>query len=93
MQNKPGVQYAGLALSGALAGLAGVFLSMGYVSFFVRDMTAGRGFIALAAVFLGGLPPGASSSPPSASARRKPWPYSSARSTCRPSWFRRSRTP
>ncbi|MEV0221799.1 ABC transporter permease [Streptomyces sp. NPDC050704] len=51
------VQYAGLALSGALAGLAGVFLSMGYVSFFVRDMTAGRGFIALAAVFLGALRP------------------------------------
>jgi simple sugar transport system permease protein len=51
------VQYTGLALSGALAGLAGVFLSMGYVSFFVRDMTAGRGFIALAAVFLGGLRP------------------------------------
>ncbi|GAB2832117.1 ABC transporter permease [Lentzea nigeriaca] len=51
------VQCLGLALSGALAGLAGVFLSMGYVSFFVRDMTAGRGFIALAAVFLGGLRP------------------------------------
>jgi simple sugar transport system permease protein len=51
------VQYLGLCLSGALAGLAGVFLSMGYVSFFVRDMTAGRGFIALAAVFLGGLRP------------------------------------
>lgn len=51
------VQYLALALSGALAGLAGVFLSMGYVSFFVRDMTAGRGFIALAAVFLGGLRP------------------------------------
>ncbi|WP_128376243.1 ABC transporter permease [Streptomyces cavernae] len=51
------VQYTGLALSGALAGAAGVFLSMGYVSFFVRDMTAGRGFIALAAVFLGGLRP------------------------------------
>lgn len=30
---------------------------MGYVSFFVRDMTAGRGFIALAAVFLGSLRP------------------------------------
>lgn len=51
------VQYLTLALSGVLAGLAGVFLSMGYVSFFVRDMTAGRGFIALAAVFLGGLRP------------------------------------
>jgi ABC-type uncharacterized transport system permease subunit len=51
------VQYLGLALSGALTGLAGVFLSMGYVSFFVRDMTAGRGYVALAVVFLGGLRP------------------------------------
>jgi ABC-type uncharacterized transport system permease subunit len=51
------VRYLTLTLSGALAGLAGVFLSMGYVSFFVRDMTAGRGYIALAAVFLGGLRP------------------------------------
>jgi simple sugar transport system permease protein len=51
------VQYSGLALSGALAGLGGVFLSMAAVSFFVRDMTAGRGFIALAAVYLGGTRP------------------------------------
>lgn len=51
------VKYATLALSGALAGLGGVFLSMSAVSFFVRDMTAGRGFIALAAVFLGGVRP------------------------------------
>lgn len=50
------VQYGALALSGALAG-GGVFLSMGAVSFFVNDMTAGRGFIALAAVFLGGIRP------------------------------------
>jgi simple sugar transport system permease protein len=51
------VQYAALAVSGALAGMGGVFLSMGAVSFFVRDMTAGRGYIALAAVFLGGVRP------------------------------------
>ncbi len=51
------IQYPALALSGALAGLGGVFLSMGAVSFFVRDMTAGRGFIALAAVYLGGVRP------------------------------------
>ena len=43
--------------SGALAGCGGVFLSMGAVSFFLRDMTAGRGYIALAAVFLGGVRP------------------------------------
>ncbi|PJF47895.1 MAG: ABC transporter permease [Chloroflexi bacterium] len=50
-------QYLALALSGALAALGGVYLSMGYVKFFARDMTAGRGFIALAAIFLGGKTP------------------------------------
>ncbi|AEX85868.1 ABC transporter permease [Marinitoga sp. 1135] len=47
-------QYTALVISGLLASLAGVFLSMGYVSWFARDMTAGRGFIALAAQALGG---------------------------------------
>ncbi len=50
-------QYLALALSGLLAALGGVYLSMGYVKFFARDMTAGRGFIALAAIFLGGKTP------------------------------------
>jgi ABC-type uncharacterized transport system permease subunit len=47
------VQYAALMLSGLLAGLGGVYLSMGYLTLFQADMTAGRGFLALAAVFLG----------------------------------------
>lgn len=51
------VQYTAMAVSGALAGCGGVFLSMGAVSFFLRDMTAGRGYIALAAIFLGGVRP------------------------------------
>jgi simple sugar transport system permease protein len=37
--------------------LGGLYLSMGYVSWFSRDMTAGRGFIAIAAAFLGGNSP------------------------------------
>jgi len=50
-------QYLALGLSGLLAGLGGIYLSMGYVKFFARDMTAGRGFIALAAIYLGGKTP------------------------------------
>ncbi|HCZ06282.1 MAG: ral nucleoside transport system permease protein [Thermotogota bacterium] len=48
------VRYIALVLSGLMAGFGGVFLSMGYVSWFARDMTSGRGFIALAAQALGG---------------------------------------
>lgn len=47
------VQFIALAISGILAGMGGVHLSMGYVSWFSRDMTSGRGFIALAAEALG----------------------------------------
>ncbi len=51
------VQYSVVILCGAACGVAGAFLSMGYVSSFLRDMTAGRGFIAVAAIFLGGMRP------------------------------------
>lgn len=47
------VQFIALAISGALAGMGGTHLSMGYVSWFSRNMTSGRGFIALAAEALG----------------------------------------
>lgn len=48
----------GLVLSGALAALGGVQLAMFNYIGFTRDMTAGRGFIALGAVLLGARRPG-----------------------------------
>lgn len=40
-------------ISGVLASMGGVFMSMGYISTFTRDMIAGRGFIGIAAESLG----------------------------------------
>ncbi|NMB61139.1 MAG: ABC transporter permease [Chloroflexi bacterium] len=51
------VKFTSLLISGFLASLGGLNLSMAYLSSFQRDMTAGRGFIALAAVYLGGRKP------------------------------------
>ena len=47
------MRYLAYILSGVLAGIGGAYMSMGYVSWFARDMTSGRGFIALAASAMG----------------------------------------
>lgn len=51
------VQYIALVLSGIFASMGGFFLSGGYMKNFTTGMSAGRGFIALAASSMGGNTP------------------------------------
>jgi ABC-type uncharacterized transport system permease subunit len=47
------MKYAGVLIGGALCGCGGAFLSLAHLNLFSEDMTAGRGFLALAAVNFG----------------------------------------
>lgn len=51
------IRMVSLLVSGVFASLAGVYLSMGYVKWFARDMSAGRGFIGISAMNLGNVTP------------------------------------
>lgn len=51
------IRFMTLAISGVIASLGGAYMSMGYLSWFARDMMAGRGFMAIAAQNLGGAAP------------------------------------
>ncbi|HBR57224.1 MAG TPA: sugar ABC transporter permease [Blastocatellia bacterium] len=46
------LRFTAVLISGMLAGAGGAYLSIGQSSFFTKGMTAGRGFIALAALIL-----------------------------------------
>lgn len=47
------LRYSAVAICGALSGVAGVYLSTAQNAAFVREMTAGQGYIALAALIFG----------------------------------------
>jgi general nucleoside transport system permease protein len=51
------VRYGAVTLSGMLAAAGGAYLSLGFVETFDQNMTAGRGFIALAALIFGSWRP------------------------------------
>lgn len=51
------VKYQVMIISGILGGLAGAHLSLGYSRMFSENMTNGRGFMGVAAMFFGGANP------------------------------------
>jgi len=57
------LRWQALIASGVLTGLAGAFLTLAYANTFVENISAGRGFVALAVVILG---------------RRNPWGLAAA---------------
>ena len=51
------IRYGAVTLSGVLAAAGGAYLSLGFVNSFEQNLTAGRGFIALAALIFGNWRP------------------------------------
>ena len=55
--NVPRRKFEVMVWSGVLGGIAGAHLSLGYSKMFVENMTNGRGFMGVAAMFFGGANP------------------------------------
>lgn len=55
------IYFLSFALSGVIAALGGMYMSMGYLSWFARDMMAGRGFISMSAMNIAAGEPGTAS--------------------------------
>ena len=55
--NSVRIKILAMCIAGVMAALGGCFMSMGYVSWFQTNMTAGRGFIGMASAALGGNHP------------------------------------
>ena len=53
-----GIRYLAVAFGGAMAGLGGAYLSLAYTPMWIENMTAGRGWIALALVVFATWRPG-----------------------------------
>jgi simple sugar transport system permease protein len=51
------MKYQAMLISGVLGGLAGAYLSLGFARLFLENMTNGRGFMGVAAMFFGGANP------------------------------------
>ncbi len=51
------MKYQVMVISGILGGMAGAHLSIGYSQMFIENMTNGRGFMGVAAMFFGGANP------------------------------------
>jgi simple sugar transport system permease protein len=52
------LRYISVLISGAIAGFAGAYMSIGQIGFFQESMSAGKGFLGLAAMIFGNWNPG-----------------------------------
>ncbi len=55
--NPKKIKYISSILGGMFCGIAGAHLSLGYLTLFTENMSAGKGFISLAAIIFGGSNP------------------------------------